>query len=84
MAYGYIGSLRAHPGTRDELIAIMLSVVNELRAAGCQQYTIGAAADDDVTIWACSTKPLSSSSRSRSPSRGLCRPLGRIRRVRGR
>jgi quinol monooxygenase YgiN len=31
----------------------MLSAVEELRAVGCQQYTIGAAADDDVTIWAC-------------------------------
>jgi len=53
MAYGYIGSMKTQPGKRDEVIAIMLSGVDGLRAAGCLQYTVGAASTDDVTIWTC-------------------------------
>jgi quinol monooxygenase YgiN len=53
MSYGYIGSMMAKPGKRDEVIAIMLSGVEGLRSAGCLQYTVGASADDHVTIWTC-------------------------------
>jgi quinol monooxygenase YgiN len=53
MTYGYIGSMKAKPGKRDEVMAIMLAGVQGLRSAGCLQYTVGAAAGDDVTIWTC-------------------------------
>ena len=51
MTYGFIGSMKAKPGKRDEVIAIMLGGVEGLRSAGCLQYTVGASAADDVTIW---------------------------------
>jgi len=53
MTYGYIGSMKTKPGKRDEVIAIMLAGVEGLRSAGCRQYTVGASAVDDVTIWTC-------------------------------
>jgi quinol monooxygenase YgiN len=53
MSYGYIGSMRAQPGVRDQVIAIMLESAQGLAIAGCQQYTIAAATDDDVTVWVC-------------------------------
>jgi len=51
--YGYIGSMKAKPGQRDEVIAIMLMGVEGLREAGCVQYTVGASTADDVTVWTC-------------------------------
>lgn len=53
MSYGYIGSMKAMPGKRDEVMEIMLAGVEGLRAAGCLQYTVGASTADDVTIWTC-------------------------------
>jgi quinol monooxygenase YgiN len=53
MSYGYIGSMKTEPGKRDEVIAIMLKGADGLRGAGCHQYTVGASAADDVTIWTC-------------------------------
>jgi quinol monooxygenase YgiN len=51
MAYGYIGSMRVKAGHRDEVIAILLSGAGRLRAAGCQVYAVGTAADDENLIW---------------------------------
>ena len=34
MPYGYVGSMRTHAGRRDEVIAILLSGADGLRAAG--------------------------------------------------
>ncbi|PRY02736.1 putative quinol monooxygenase [Allonocardiopsis opalescens] len=51
MAYGYIGSMRARPGRRDEVVAILLSGSDGLRAAGCRLYLVARAADDPDTIW---------------------------------
>jgi quinol monooxygenase YgiN len=51
MSYGYIGSMKTKPGKRAEVMAIMLKGVEGLREAGCLQYTVGASAADDVTIW---------------------------------
>jgi len=51
--YGYIGSMMAKPGKRDEVIAIMLEGVDGLRSVGCLQYTVGASSADEVTIWTC-------------------------------
>ena len=45
--YGYIGSMMAKPGKRDEAITIMLEGVDGLRSVGCLQYTVGASSDDE-------------------------------------
>jgi quinol monooxygenase YgiN len=51
MAYGYIGSMRAKPGHRDEVVAILLSGADGLRAAGCLLYVVNVAETDPDTIW---------------------------------
>jgi quinol monooxygenase YgiN len=51
MPYGYIGSMKTKPGNRDDVVAILLSGADGLRAAGCQLYVVGISATDDVTIW---------------------------------
>jgi quinol monooxygenase YgiN len=51
MPYGYIGSMKTQPGKRDDVVAILLSGFDGLRAAGASQYTIGVDATDEVTIW---------------------------------
>ncbi|TQM16317.1 putative quinol monooxygenase [Pseudonocardia kunmingensis] len=49
--YGYIGSMRARPGMRDDVIALLLDGVDGLRAAGCHSYVVSACATDDDRIW---------------------------------
>ncbi|MEV6343092.1 putative quinol monooxygenase [Actinoplanes sp. NPDC051851] len=51
MAYGYIGSMKTKPGHRDDVVAILLSGADGLRAAGCHLYVVGVDEADDVTIW---------------------------------
>ena len=51
MTYGYIGSMRANSGHRDEVIAILLSGADGLRAAGCQVYAVCSDPADDDIIW---------------------------------
>ena len=51
MLYGYLGSMKTKPGHRDEVAQILTGGADGLRAAGCQLYVVGLAADDDVTIW---------------------------------
>ncbi|MBV2363663.1 putative quinol monooxygenase [Streptomonospora nanhaiensis] len=51
MTYGTINSMKTKPGRRDEVVAILLSGAEGLRAAGCHLYVVGTAADDDVTVW---------------------------------
>ncbi|TYC22450.1 antibiotic biosynthesis monooxygenase [Micromonospora sp. MP36] len=51
MSYGYIGSMEAKPGHRDDVVAILLSGVDGLRQAGCELYAVGVSNTDDVTIW---------------------------------
>jgi quinol monooxygenase YgiN len=51
MPYGYIGSMRVRPGHRDEVIEILLSGADGLRAAGCQLYAVCTAPGDDDVIW---------------------------------
>jgi quinol monooxygenase YgiN len=51
MPYGYIGSMKTEPGHRDDVVDILLSGVDGLRAAGCELYVVGVSATDDVTIW---------------------------------
>ena len=49
--YGYIASMKTKPGHRDDVVAILVSGVDGLRAAGCDLYVVGVADTDDVTIW---------------------------------
>ena len=51
MKYGYFGSMKAQPGHRDEVVRILLTVSEGLRAVGCHLYVVGVADDDDQTIW---------------------------------
>jgi|SRR5580698_2123085 quinol monooxygenase YgiN len=51
MPYGYIGSMRAKDGCRDDVIAILLSGADGLRAAGCQLYAVGTDPADGGLIW---------------------------------
>jgi quinol monooxygenase YgiN len=49
--YGYIGSMRTQAGRRDEVIEILLSGADGLRAAGCQLYAVCTAPGDEDVIW---------------------------------
>jgi quinol monooxygenase YgiN len=51
MAYGYIGSMRTRPGHRDEVVRILLSGADGLRAAGCQLYAVCTDPADPDVIW---------------------------------
>jgi len=51
MSYGYIGSMKTQPGRRDAVLAILVSGLDRLKEMGCFEYTVGAALDDQVTIW---------------------------------
>ena len=52
MAYGYIGSIKAKAGRRDEVVSILPSGVDGLREAGCHLFIVGSSNADDDTIWA--------------------------------
>ncbi|WP_245674266.1 MULTISPECIES: antibiotic biosynthesis monooxygenase [Actinoplanes] len=43
--------MRTKPGHRDEVLAILLSGSEGLRAAGCHLYVVGVSDTDDQTIW---------------------------------
>jgi quinol monooxygenase YgiN len=47
--YGLIGSFKAHPGKRDELIELMLSGTEEM--PGCLSYVVAADPQDADLIW---------------------------------
>jgi quinol monooxygenase YgiN len=51
MAYGYIGSMKTKSGHRDDVVSILLSGVESLRAAGCDLYIVSVSDSDDDTIW---------------------------------
>ncbi|KPI01374.1 Antibiotic biosynthesis monooxygenase [Actinobacteria bacterium OK074] len=51
MTYGCIASMKVRPGSRDDVVAILLSAVDGLREAGCDLYVVGLSDGDDVTIW---------------------------------
>jgi quinol monooxygenase YgiN len=51
VAYGYIGSMKAKPGRRDEVVSALLSSIDVLRVAGCDLYVVSVSATDDDTIW---------------------------------
>jgi quinol monooxygenase YgiN len=47
--YGLIGSFKAHPGKRDELIALMTASVGDM--PGCKSYVVARGPEDADTIW---------------------------------
>ncbi|KIF74260.1 antibiotic biosynthesis monooxygenase [Streptomyces sp. 150FB] len=51
MAYGYIGSMKARPGHRDDVVALLLGGVEELGEAGCGSYVVSTSAADEDMIW---------------------------------
>jgi quinol monooxygenase YgiN len=51
MQYGYIGSMRVTDGHRDDVVAILTSGADGLRAAGCRVYAVGVSAADQNMIW---------------------------------
>jgi quinol monooxygenase YgiN len=51
MSYGYIGSMRARAGHRDDVVAILTGGAVGLRAAGCRLYAVGLSATDENMIW---------------------------------
>jgi quinol monooxygenase YgiN len=59
MAYGYIGSMRTRYGHRDEVVEILLSGADGLRAAGCQLYVVGLSDTDRDVIWVTEVWPSS-------------------------
>ncbi|HVV21575.1 MAG TPA: antibiotic biosynthesis monooxygenase [Pseudonocardiaceae bacterium] len=51
MSYGYVGSMRTRYGHRDEVVEILLSGVDGLRAAGCELYLVAVSETDRDVIW---------------------------------
>jgi quinol monooxygenase YgiN len=51
MSYGYLGSMRTRYGHRDEVVEILLSGVDGLRAAGCELYLVSVSETDRDVIW---------------------------------
>lgn len=47
--YGLIGSFSAHPGKRDELIALMIASVGNM--PGCLSYVVARDAKDPDKLW---------------------------------
>lgn len=48
--YGYVNTMKAKPGHRDEVVALLVRGADGLRAAGCRLYVVGVADADDQTI----------------------------------
>jgi quinol monooxygenase YgiN len=51
MTYGYLATMKARPGRRDDVVAILLRGSDGLRAAGCRLYAVGVSETDPDTIW---------------------------------
>jgi len=48
--YGYVGTMRATPGNRDEVVRLLLSGADGLREAGCHLYVVGVSGTDPGLI----------------------------------
>ncbi|WP_229072943.1 putative quinol monooxygenase [Actinoplanes sp. DH11] len=48
--YGYVNTMKAKPGHRDEVVSILVSGADGLRAAGCRLYAVGVSDQDEQTI----------------------------------
>lgn len=51
MTYGYLATMKARPGRRDDVVAILLRGSEGLRAAGCRLYAVGVSDGDPDGIW---------------------------------
>jgi quinol monooxygenase YgiN len=51
MAYGYLGTMRAQPGLRDEVVGALVAGADALTAAGCQLYVVSVNEDEPDRIW---------------------------------
>ena len=51
MSYGRFGTMRATPGHRDDVVAILLESVAGLRGAGCSVYSVSVSDADPDLIW---------------------------------
>ena len=51
MTYGYLATMRTQPDHRDDVVKILVSGADGLRAAGCRQYVVGVSAADPDMIW---------------------------------
>jgi quinol monooxygenase YgiN len=51
VAYGYVGTMRTKAGHRDDVLKILLSGVDGLRAAGCELYVVSVPDTDPDIIW---------------------------------
>lgn len=50
--YGLVGSLRAHPGQRDDLLAILREGAEAVAdVPGCEVYIVSTSPDDDDAVW---------------------------------
>ena len=50
--YGLFGSLRAQPGRRDELVALLREAVDLVAdAPGCEVYIVSTSPDDADAVW---------------------------------
>ena len=51
MTYERLGSLRTHPGKREEVVAILLSGLEGLAAVGCIVYDVSLDLGNEDLIW---------------------------------
>jgi quinol monooxygenase YgiN len=49
--YGYLASMKTKPGHRGDVVDILVSGADGLRAVGCHLYVVSVSDTDDVTIW---------------------------------
>lgn len=50
MVFANVGTLQAHPGKAQELVAILTDPAADLGAHGCLQYDVGISAEDPDTV----------------------------------
>lgn len=49
--FGYIASMKAKPGRREEVVSLLVNGVGQLREHGCESYVVAKSATDEDTIW---------------------------------
>lgn len=49
--FGYLATMRTHPGKRDEVVKLLLTDPEALRPLGCHVYVVGVAESDPDLIW---------------------------------
>ncbi len=49
--FGYLATMRTKPGNRDEVVQLLLTDPEALRAHGCRVYAVGVSDSDPDLIW---------------------------------